>query len=190
VSLIPLNHRLQAFIPSGSRRTTAGTPSRDRVSLCLRNPPLALGMNARRTGGSPAPLPSLVPSASSAGRYVLRCNSSRSVRKYRFWSLYGEVPRADVLETAWRRVKANGGAAGVDGVTIESIAVDPEVEAAWLRHIRSPRLPAHHCAGMSSTEEAEGAREAAGRASRRPRRSIVRTLDGWSGCRLFGLRPN
>jgi hypothetical protein len=25
---------------------------------------------------------------------------------------------------------------------------------------------------------------------RRPRRSIIRTLDGWSGCRLFGLRPN
>jgi hypothetical protein len=37
-------------------------------------------------------------------------------------------------------------------------------------------------------EEAEGTREAVGRARRRPRRSIVETLDGWSGFRLCGLR--
>jgi group II intron reverse transcriptase/maturase len=55
---------------------------------------------------------------------------------YRFWSLYGEVQRAEVLETAWRRVKANGGVAGVDGVEIADIAADKEQEAAWLEGLR------------------------------------------------------
>jgi RNA-directed DNA polymerase len=57
---------------------------------------------------------------------------AKSKPEYRFWSLYGEVQRADVLAAAWRRVKANAGAAGVDGVSIEEIAADAEVEAAWL----------------------------------------------------------
>jgi hypothetical protein len=33
---------------------------------------------------------------------------AKSKPSYRFWSLYGEVQRADVLLAAWRRVKANG----------------------------------------------------------------------------------
>lgn len=51
---------------------------------------------------------------------------------YRFWSLYGEIQRADVLQEAWRRVKANAGAPGVDGISIEELGADAEVEAAWL----------------------------------------------------------
>jgi RNA-directed DNA polymerase len=61
---------------------------------------------------------------------------AKSKPEYRFWSLYGEVQRADVLAAAWRRVKANAGAAGVDGVTIEELAADAQVEAAWLAALR------------------------------------------------------
>ena len=41
--------------------------------------------------------------------------------KYRFYSLYALISRKDVLETAWKLVKKNNGAAGIDGETINDL---------------------------------------------------------------------
>jgi group II intron reverse transcriptase/maturase len=61
---------------------------------------------------------------------------AKSKPGYRFWSLYGEVQRAEVLEAAWKHVKAKAGAPGIDGVTIEELSADTKVEAAWLATLR------------------------------------------------------
>lgn len=45
--------------------------------------------------------------------------------RWRAWSLYGELCRRDVLETALKAVLANAGAAGVDGVTTEAVKAAP-----------------------------------------------------------------
>lgn len=56
-------------------------------------------------------------------------------KEVKFYSLYDKMYREDVLWEAWRQVRANRGASGVDGTTIEMI-VSAEQEAAMIQTLQ------------------------------------------------------
>lgn len=62
---------------------------------------------------------------------------AKQVPMFRFYTLYGHIHRADVLHYAWRCVRANRGAPGVDGVTFEQIEQAPGGVEAFLRTLQS-----------------------------------------------------
>src|SRR5947209_4490547 len=55
---------------------------------------------------------------------------------FRFWSLYSELTRLDLLEYALQMVERNGGSPGIDGQTLQSITARPETRQQWLEQLQ------------------------------------------------------
>lgn len=56
--------------------------------------------------------------------------------EFRFYSLYNQICRADVIETAWKNVGKRGKAAGIDGVCAEEFLDNPVKLGEFLTGIR------------------------------------------------------
>ena len=70
----------------------------------------------------------------------LRANLGRKAKqepKFRFYSLYDKVCWMETLEAAWRQVRRNAGAPGVDGVTVEQMEQSGEGVKGFLEGIQS-----------------------------------------------------
>src|SRR5215470_4622065 len=67
----------------------------------------------------------ILPAKVSEWRAKLSAKAKQE-KRYGFYSLYGLISHAETLKAAWQQVRANGGAAGVDGVSIaQSNTKDP-----------------------------------------------------------------
>ena len=56
--------------------------------------------------------------------------------KFRFYVLYDRIYRRDTLEEAWKRVRSNRGAPGVDGVSIEQVEARETGVSGWIGEIQ------------------------------------------------------
>lgn len=62
----------------------------------------------------------MLPAKVSGWRAKLSTKAKQE-KRFRFYSLYGLISHAETLKGAWQQVRANGGAAGIDRISIEQI---------------------------------------------------------------------
>ena len=75
--------------------------------------------SAKAISFTDAPVPGVVDKVHALAHGLYQAAKQDAGR--RFHALYDKLSRRDVLERAWRTVAVNGGAAGVDGVTIRDV---------------------------------------------------------------------
>jgi len=80
-------------------------------------------------------------------RRTLYCKAKQDP-KYRFYTLYSLVCREEVIEAGWHMVRRNGGAPGMDGVSIDQIRNSAGGEQEFLASIRQELLSKQYQPGV------------------------------------------
>ena len=87
------------------------------------------------TTDSGPPIEPGLPYSLSSLRYKLG-QKAKQEPKFRFYALYDKLSRSDVIEAAYERVRQNGGAPGIDGISTDDIEAGAGGDVAYLKQLR------------------------------------------------------